>query len=471
MSIFEAAFAFALAVFAAGALVLAASAVVARRRQEVHIAPFEVAGEGADATVGAALANMLRARLVEAQREAELRAILSEAGATHPAATLAAPLVTAAAAQVRGAVEPVDIDFSVGKVSVGGLLAWAQRWALERQTVRLTVVFADETATVSGTLEPFGVKRARALWSTTTPDLRTIVDAAADAILQSRAAESDRDGNEAATALAPNEFADLLWCLNRLALHERRARFGQSITQGTTTLEAVRERLACLTEAFPEWEHLAQLAEDVGRRITLEAAPLPEPRQTADQPSDEAAFLSEVRATLDRLFPDGEHPTVVFGENMMAGLFAIWNSDEGRYEVNPRNVRDPGFALDIALMGRLMMKNYDRCDGQFADVSLWNDFRNGVVDYLAETDPEDPRPENGWFQTAFRRWLRRLEKRDDAPPGAPRELAFALLDAYACSWTWQNVRKGVRALNDQAGSPVPPRILTQALRSLRPLAD
>ena len=51
--------------------------------------------------------------------------------------------------------EPADIQFSVGKVSGGGLLSWAQRWALEQQTLRLTVVVANGSATVSGTLEPF----------------------------------------------------------------------------------------------------------------------------------------------------------------------------------------------------------------------------------------------------------------------------------------------------------------------------
>jgi len=462
----EAAFAFALTVAAVAAVLLAIWVIVVRRRNEVHIAPFEVAGEGGESVTGVALANMLRARLVQAQREAELRSILSESGEADPAATLAAPLVTATAAQVRGAVDPVDIDFSVGTVSVGGLLAWAQRWALERQTLRLTVVFADENATVSGTLEPFGVTRARALWSTTLPNAKAIVDGAADAIVQSRAADVDREGVHPATALGPSEFGDLLWCLNQLALHERRTRFGQSVAQGVATLDAVRGRLAGLIEAFPNWEDLNQLAQDVERRLAFEATPSA-PQEAPAPPADEAAFLEDVADILHRLFPDGAHPNVVIGEDLQEGLLAMWNSDARRYECNPMNISDPGFALQAALLGRLMMKNFDRCGGS-RDVQLWNDYRQGVVEFLASTDPEIHAPANDWLRrTRFFGWLERLDARQDVPDGAARELAFRLLDSYDCGWTWQDVRSGVQRLNSESGEPVPPEALKKAVRGLR----
>jgi hypothetical protein len=469
VSIVEAAFAFALTVAALAALILFVWMLVARRTKEVYIAPFQVAGENADSALAIGLANMLRARLVQAQRETELRKILTGYG-DAAAASLAEPLVAATAAEVRAAVEPVDVEFSVGKVSVGGLLSWAQRWALEQQTLRLTVVFADGTATVSGTLEPFGVTRLRDLWSTTPAAPEAIVDGTADAIMQSLAAEGDHDRVQAATALKPKEFGDLLWCLNQLALHERRSRFGQGAVQGAATLDGVRERLSHLTEVFPDWGDLTRLADDVKHRLTLDTTPSKPPEPATTPLVDEETFLTEVKAILNRVFPDEKHPDVVIGGEMTPGLQALWNSDSHRYEVNSANLGDPGFAADVALMGRFMAKNYDRCGDRIKAVDLWNDYRNGVVEYLIASDPElESSPASEWLRQArFFSWLQELDARDDVPAGGGRSLALVLLDSYVCSWTWQTIRRGIVTLNEKAGAPLPQDAVAAAVQELKP---
>ena len=469
MSIIEATFAFALTVAAFAALILFVWMLVARRRKEVYVAPFQVAGESTDTTTAVGLSNMLRARLVQAQRETALRGILASYG-DAAAASLAAPLVAATAASVRAAVEPADIQFSVGKVSVGGLLSWAQRWALEQQTLRLTVVVANGSATVSGTLEPFGVTRLRDLWLTTDATPEAIVNGTADAILQSLCAERDRDGVEAATALTSTEFGDLLWCLNQLALHERRTRFGQSPTSGAATLDAVRKRLSRLVEDFPAWAQLSSLADDVEQRLTLDTAPQKPLTPQTTPMVDEETFLAEVKSILDRVFPDGDHPEVVIGRELAPGLQALWNSDTHRYECNPANLAEPGFAGGVALMGRFMAKNYDRCAERIKAVDLWNDYRNGVVEYLIDTDPElESSPASEWLRQArFFSWLGELDARDDVPAGAGRSLALILVDAYSCSWTWQTVGRGIVSLNEKAGAPVPGDGLREAVQTLLP---
>ena len=167
MSILETVIVVGVTIGAVIALLLFVWALVLRSRHEVYIAPFQVAGSGAEPALGAALTNMLRARLERLKRElAAVQRLLEEQ--PRPTGKLAEDpkaIVLPSSIEVpRGVFEPVNIDVSIGKVSVGGLLSWVQQWALESRTLQFTVFLEADHAIVSASLDPLSAAKIKDLW-------------------------------------------------------------------------------------------------------------------------------------------------------------------------------------------------------------------------------------------------------------------------------------------------------------------
>jgi hypothetical protein len=482
VSIFEAIIVASVTVAAVVALVLLVWTIGLRGRHEVYIAPFHIAGGQPDPALGVALANMLRARLERLQRElSSMHQVLKEQPPPRDAATNLGAIVLPTSIEVPQAVfEPVNIEVSIGKVSVGGLLSWLQQRALAGRTVQLTVFFEPNRAIVSGSLEPLGVTKVRDLWVETEGTASEIVTKTAHALLQSRIAEA---GEGPIEALVPNEFEDLLWCLHRLAELNRRGLSGGSREESVASAGEALERLTPLAQRFPEWQALVQLAlsvaERAGRtqeaqlfRIQLGLAPAiaVEAEDVADEPDaseKREEFVNRMSAFFQRVLPDHQPPTVVFGQSMHSGLQAFWNADLDRYEVNPDAADIPGLDAYVALMGRFMELHYSSCIAEREnglDPNFWNEFRMSVVEYLMQTDPEvAAEVDQSAAHLPLYEQLLELDAQQGVSRGGLRHLMLGLLEHFDCDWSPENLAKRIIEVNGKVGSPVPESTLRAVL--------
>jgi hypothetical protein len=144
-----------------------------------------------------------------------------------------------------------------------------------------------------------------------------------------------------------------------------------------------------------------------------------------------------------------------------AGIIAIWNDAEQRYEVNSQYIDQPGLPEHVALMGRFMAKHFRRCTDR-AHHTFWNSFRNGVTDYiLSTTQVPIPIPNRYQQDQIIDKALRQIEAELSNKRESVFQLALALLDRYDCDWTEQNLKQKIMAINEEL-KLMPPEIITRA---------
>jgi hypothetical protein len=482
MSIFEVVIVAAVSVAAALALGLLVWSLALRSRHELYIAPFLIGGmSDAAPEFGIALANMLRARLERLQRELESARLtlerqlsIVEAFADDPTAIVLPTSVDVP----RSVFEPVNIEVSIGKVSVGGLLSWLQRWALQDRTLQLTALFEGGRVIVSGSLEPLQVSKVKDLWVETAASAESVVTKTAHALLQSRVAES---GKGPIQALDVDEFEDLLWCLYELAELNRRAMAGGSSEVASSRSACVLDRLTPLADRFPEWEAMMRLAvavaesaekpEDARRfrvRLGVAVAERTEPRLDPELAAAERALATAVAEWARRVFPDNEPPGVAYARTSLGDLWTKWNSALDRYEVNAGMASKPWIEGWLALMGHFQARHYRRCiedvEASKDMLDLWNEFRHSVVAYLLETDPQRPVRGSGVAERyKLYHALKRLDGDPEVRRESLRELALTLLDRFSCDWTHQTLLARIAELNAELANPVPEHTLQAAL--------
>jgi hypothetical protein len=381
----------------------------------------------------------------------------------------------------RAVLEPVNVEFSVGDVSVGGLFSWVQRWALEAKTLRLTVLFAGDRAITTGSLKPLQLTRSTDLWVDSTTSADEIVSRTAQAILRGVIAEglSKAASADPIEALEPEEFDGFLQSLTELADIRRRMISGGSREGVVERFVVVLERLVPLTDRFPDWTALLELTAtvaeqaervDVAEKLHRQADPRRAMATAEETRRLEQEFVPKVREFAERLFPGAPAPSVRFGMppgQDHEGVNAIWVPETQTYHVRP-GVDAPGSERFIALMGHFLAQNYDRCmngDGVNVDVTLWNEYRHSLVEYLLQTDPDEPvryywgAPERKLFQS-----LLRLDSTDGVDRQDVRRLALGLLERYGCEWRSQAaLADGILDMNAELGSPVAGDQLERAL--------
>jgi hypothetical protein len=454
-----------------------------RRRHEVYIAPFHVAGGQPDPQLGVALSNMLRARLERLQRElsSAQEVLETQRKASPPDAGLGGIVLPSSIEVPRAVFEPLKVDVSIGKISVGGLLPFLQGWALGDRTIQLTAVFENDRAIVSGDLTALGVAKVQDVWFECGSGVEELITRTAHALLQSRVEEAAGP----IAALDLSEFEELLACLYQLAELNRRALSGGSRAATVTSSATALERLVPLTERFPDWEQLVRLgltvAERAGEleqvrayRIQLRLAPAPVVTDgaDADEPMTEERFVASVRNFFEHLYPGDDPPMTVFEtQSPGAGVQAWWNAEQHRYEVNPDAASAPDLPAYVALMGRFMHLHYDACFGgsgeTTVDGSVWNDFRLSVVEYLLQTDPLAAAGEQSALDGPLYEALMVLEASEGITRANVRSLALALIDHFACDWTADSLVDHVAKVNEELGRPVPEPALRETLAQHR----
>jgi hypothetical protein len=441
--------------------------VLLRSRRDLYIAPFHVAGDNTDPGLGVALANMLRARLERLQRElASARATLDEQPSRQSGPEASEDptsiILPSSIAVPRGLLDPVNIEVSIGKVAVGGLLTWLQKWALESRTLRFTLYYEGGRAVVSGNIEALPGARINDLWIEVEGSPEVIVTKTAHALLQSQLAQ---DARGPLGALDLSEFEDLLSCLYELSNINRRASLGGSREEIAARSTSIVDRLVPLTTRFPEWVPLFRLAAGVAELAGRfdQALSLRDSVKLASEMRDsenlEETFQYAVRVFSRRLYPDDDPPEVAFISDGLAP--AAWNSDLDRYEVDPNRLDQPRLHGYVALMGRFMLRHYKECfpeprDSIVAPSDLWQDFRWSLVEYLLLTDPAWP----GGFDEFLRSFrvgkaLHELDRRADVDREGLRRLALQLIDSFSCDWTFDTLLEKVLEVNNELGEPVP----------------
>jgi hypothetical protein len=431
------------------------------------------------------LSNMLRARLERLQRElGSVQEVLeAQRSASPPDAGLGGIVLPSSIEVPRAVFEPLKVDVSIGKVSVGGLLPWLQAWALGDRTVQLTVVFEDDRAIVSGDLTPLGAAKVQDVWVECGSGVEELVTRTAHAVLQSRVAD---ETSGPIGALDLSEFEDLLSCLYQLAELNRRALSGGSRATTVASSGRTLERLGPLTERFPEWKALVRLGLTVAERageleqarayriqLGLASPPAAANGQDAGEPVTEERFVASVGRFFKRLYPDDEPPTTVFEteESPGPGVQAWWNAEKHRYEVSPEAAGAPDLPAYVALMGRFMLLHYDACfggDGESTvDGNLWNDFRLSVVEYLLQTDPAAAAGEQSALAGPLFDALMALEARDGVTRANVRSLALALIDRFGCGWTAGSLAEHVMKVNEELEQPLPEQALRETLTQHR----
>lgn len=487
MAVFENVILGALVAAAAAGLVLLVFALVIRRGDAVYIAPLDVAGEADSSVLGQALAQMLRARLERLSRELESARQVFAASAAEASADAQTPIsdleaqpwfsLPASVADTKAPLEPPNIEFSLGRVSLGPLLSWVQHWALDTRTLRFSVLFCDGSAITTGSLEPLRMTRVRTLWVESSPAPDDIVTKVAYAILQSAVHEDSDDGAPSTTfaALESDEFADFMWSLVELARLRRRTLLGGSRDEAVPRFASVHDRLAPIAQRFPEWETLKVLTVSVAEQAErFEAARHLGEQKAPVAPEDSTishdAFIRKVYAHAHRLFPGNEPPGVrVGGERFkqMPGMLSYWDPTTETYLVAEAMVPKPRYAVVVAVDAMFMARHFSRCAGRQSP-EPWNEVRHSVTEYLAQTDPREP-GRHSWSAPRYRLYqaLSQLSASEKVSDASVRNLAFELHRRYDCGWsTPEEMYAGVRAINLASGPLVADELLASALQDV-----
>jgi hypothetical protein len=461
------------------------------------IAPFNVvdpSGQGAPDKAGAALAEMMAAKLASIQ--ADLKAA-REQPATQANPGLAGPL-GATALFVSRPVDiptdifaPVDIEATVGGVEVGGLFSFFQRRMAERHAIRFTTYERGDQAIVTANLERFA-PGIGLVWIESARRADEIATNAAFALIHARLTERQpgrmRD-------LELQDFRQLLETIIAIDRVNQRARKGFVVTDQLAGLLTAIEAQLKETPAWPEMIYLAaSTAEGVGNlgKATLHYRRLQglteDEKAGADlrvvqwagqrlaalgasgaTPLSEAEerFVAAASEFARRMSLPGEDPEIVFATRNVPGIQAEWNVEKRRYQVNPANIATAGLPQYVALMGRFLQMHYDRCFGSGTagrPFELWNEFRSSVVGFLIHSH-DDFRNVEVVTQIAQRNFPL-FQALSDIARSAGNEqtqrLALRLLERYECDWTRADLAPAMARIAEAEGL-MQPEVITGSM--------
>lgn len=259
------------------------------------IAPVQFVGrDGVTAEFGTALAEMVRARLIEVNRQLQVFERL-------PRVVVAASDLTAARpstqfVHVPNMFEAVDISAKVGDVDVGGVLSWIARRVSADNLLRITVHEFEENDKRRLTVASSASGDASSgLWfrieSASDSELvDQIAYALAFEVMQGRMTELE--------AFNRAEFADLLTALDTLDGLNQQVQKGRP--SQPRDYKSVLDKLAPLQQLAPKWMGLTEVLAQVAQS----AQEVPQARsyfqQLFDATSD-AARKAELQARLDSL--------------------------------------------------------------------------------------------------------------------------------------------------------------------------
>ena len=453
---------------------------------EYVIAPFRVIGdEKLNPDYGATLAEMLTSRIASllktlefAQRVPADRA--TRVGGVRASETNVTTLFVPQGVEIpTGLLQTVNINVSVGSVQVGGVLTWLQNQLPSRKPLSFALVRKGDGVIVSADLGDFVTNGEPYLWLQSGKDPDEVVTDIAYALIQKKIAEKR---TVQVSQLEPKEFRVFMETLVRVEqLNEKvRARY---VVDGE--FAALLPRLEALEQKAPQWHELtylaASVAESAGNRKAaimrfdkLAALKRLSPevlnpvvvawveqrdkdygvRDATGLSASEQRFIADSSAFAKLMSLSGADPKVVF-KRQEAGIMTVWDEETRRSIVNPDHIDSPGLPQYVALMGRFMERNFERCFGKgkktFGESgAFWNEFRYSVVAYLIQSVPgfSDPTLMTITKDYSLYKDLKALEVHGVQPV---QRLALELLERFDCDWSQDNLADRVRVINEQRG--------------------
>jgi len=220
------------------------------------IASFQIiGGEKSGELSGNAMAHLLRARLgkIRAEMESVTESLnMVAVGSDHTRIS--------SLEQVRSKVtipdevfEPLQLDFSVGGVEVGGLMTDLQRLLKRGHLLRIVVQYQEEQAIVAGNIDLFG---GRSLYMVSKSDTDEIVTKIAYALAQSEMKERVPETGK----LDVDEFRDLMSTLSVLIKLNRNSERNRAVS---ASYLALVPKIKSLVDKLPNWRPLLRLAAEV----------------------------------------------------------------------------------------------------------------------------------------------------------------------------------------------------------------
>ena len=458
---------------------------------EFIIAPFNITQRELPDEYDRLLAQMLAARLTNLQYELQQarETVKNRQSHTHKVESRSQPRVTTLF--VSQAVEiptdllrPVQIQASVGGVEVGGVFAWLQSTLIKQRTLTFTVLESGEKVVISSDLRGFSKVGTPNLFfeSEATPD--EIVTNIAYALIQRKLSQ---DPDSQIAKLPPKDFRTLLESVLEVEQLNKRVLQGYVVDDEFLVLLPDIERLS---EKAPQWHQLSflagNIAESAGNQNKAiqyyERVQYAIQQIEADTPQVSIELANWVSAKLESLgtvpkvgsmsqrdfistakefadlmgFTDRD-PIIEFKQSDHAGLQALWNAESGRFEVNVDNIDTPGLPQYVAIMGRFMERNYQRCiveqvSGQGTDFfEFWNEFRNSIVDYLIQSVPAFSQVNLFSKDYNYKLFQALKEMEKDYGVDNVQRLALELLKQYDCDWSQANISDKIIEVNRERG--------------------
>lgn len=445
---------------------------------QLLITPFKIVGPNAKTPgYGESLAEMLESRLAKIQGD-----LSGENGEDGAEGSRVTPLIFSQPVNIPAEFRRnVDFQVNVGGVEVGGLLAWLRETLYERRALTFTLVEHEGGAVVSANLGPLVSSGDPHLWMPASGGPDAIVSQVAYSIIQRKFAEQ---GAANVAALNLDDFRLLVDSLAKVERLNRKAKQQHLVDDEFAALLAPLEKVH---ERAPNWHALTYLlgniSESSGNRqkalyyytnvrqhLTLGGEANAVERELARLIDERVAelgesvpqaetlrqeeFLAAAREFARLLGLSGPSPAISFRRFDVRGQQGQWNGETRTYEVSLDHLETPGLPQYVALTGRFMDKNFERCFGASPGPATpgqayWNEFRYSVVDYLIHSVPEFKEVNILGLKYPLFRVLGRLEAR--VGKESVKRLALELLTRYECDWSQANIADRMTAIVKERG--------------------
>lgn len=214
-----------------------------------------IGGEKSGEQLGNAMAHLLRARLGKLRTEMEsVTQSLNEVAGGSERGRIRSLEPTHSKVTIPTEVfEPLQMDFSVAGVEVGGLLAAIQRLLQRGHLLRIVIEYREGQAIVGGNIDRFG---GRSLYMIASPDTDEIITKIAYALAQADMKERIPRLGE----LGIDDFHDLMMTLTNVNELNKNAK-GSAVA--SDTYQTLLPTITRLVDKLPEWRPLLSLAAEV----------------------------------------------------------------------------------------------------------------------------------------------------------------------------------------------------------------
>ncbi len=214
-----------------------------------------IGGEKAGEQSGNAMAHLLRARLgkIRTEMESVTQSLNEVAGGSDRGRIRSLEPASSRVSIPTEVFEPLQLDFSVAGVEVGGLLAGIQRLLQRGHLLRIVVEYQEGQAIVGGNIDLFG---GRSLYMIAAPDTNEIITKIAYALAQTEMKARIPKMGE----LGVDDFRDLMVTLTNLNELNKNAKSSEA---ASTAYQALLPNINSLVDKLPDWRPLLRLAAEV----------------------------------------------------------------------------------------------------------------------------------------------------------------------------------------------------------------